>query len=111
MKTKFTVERATWFRGQGPDSRLFVDGKRCCLGFVGKQCGIPDEEMANIGRPNFVTRQYKLLYPAAFLKDEAETRFTDKCVLVNDNMYLDDVDREKTLVMLFEEQGLELEFV
>lgn len=44
---KFVVDRQIWCRGEGTsNSRLLRDdGMRCCIGFVGQQCGIADEHL------------------------------------------------------------------
>ncbi len=44
MTHSFTVDRATWLRGEGPIESTLQrpsDGKRCCLGFLALSCGIP----------------------------------------------------------------------
>ena len=43
----YTVHRKTWYRGKGyENSRLLApDGMRCCIGFVGAQRNIPDEQL------------------------------------------------------------------
>lgn len=118
MKTKFTVERATWYRGNGATgSRLLraEDGMRCCLGHVGKQCGIPDIAMQEIGSPGAIrSKEEREKFPIAFLGPTTtcnNSPFTGQCVAANDDPNINDEEREVKLIKLFKSNNLELEFV
>ena len=56
-KKSFTINRKKWLRGEGDDdSRLLrsTDNKMCCLGFLGKACGISSACLSGRGMPNTI---------------------------------------------------------
>ena len=58
-KLKVTVERSRWLRGTPHSILLDSDtGKRCCLGFVLRQEGFADEQLADRATPRNVAQQY-----------------------------------------------------
>jgi hypothetical protein len=112
---KFVVDRRTWYRGEGSsDSRLLTeDGKRCCIGFVGQQCGIPDGALLNVAEVIQVKdgdqmhkfpawmRHNSRVRDAYFMNDEIPCNPDDGegTVLVND------ATREAELIKFFEQYG------
>jgi len=128
---QFTVKRSEWYRGQGyTGSRLLreQDRKRCCLGFLGRACGIGDNEMLDVTNP-WGTKgdpgQSGTWHPGLFLADvlrhfpDIDLPLTNTMpdimatlfVVVNDSPDLDGVTREETLTRLFRHIGIEVEFV
>ncbi len=102
---KFTVDRATWWRGDWSGSRLLRnDGNRCCIGFVGQQCGIPDEDLVGMGalRP-----ESKPQIPTQLMTAEG---WIGQAYGINDAP-MDDSERESELVALFAKNGHEIEFI
>lgn len=69
----FYVVRSQWLRGgagvEGSDliSALLdpESGKRCCLGFVAAQCGIPDTDTRNVPSPRGVREEHIDKWPDA----------------------------------------------
>lgn len=111
---KFIVDRKKWYRGQGSDESnlLREDGSRCCIGFVGQQCGVPDSLMLH--RPciqegqldtlqGFPKWMYANWGPYDTLVGEAYT--------CNDNESCGDEVREVQLKIIFAKHGDEIEFV
>jgi hypothetical protein len=108
---KFVVDRKTWFRGAGSwmSSLLRGDGRRCCIGFVGNQVGCTDDEL------RFVPSVEKLLEscePAArkFPDWMQDARIFD-AYQTNDDLDLNDVERESKLKEIFARHGDEIEFI
>lgn len=104
----FTVSRKTWYRGQGGErSRLLCsDGRRCCIGFVGQQCGVPDMAMLGVWGVRAVDAQ-RSLFPAWLHNDSA----SGPAYVVNDDPTLDDDAREVRLKKIFAAHGDEIVFV
>lgn len=107
---QFTVKRSEWYRGKGaaPSKLLRTDGTRCCIGFVGQQCGIADSALLN-------RRTIGLCPP----KDEKWPTWTNsndiadtyEAYEVNDNAKLNDKEREAKLKEIFARNGDEIVFV
>lgn len=57
--THLTIDRKTWANGDqltlmgDPVESILLDstGSRCCLGFLGKACGLEDDQLRGIGTP------------------------------------------------------------
>jgi hypothetical protein len=121
----FYVSRARWLRGEGSqNSRLLrpSDGKMCCLGFYGRACGIPSEQLENAGAPDELvgyyetTVKYRDFWPKWVLQEPEDlgyrmTAATTRAMEVNDDDELGAVEREETLAELFKSVGVELVFV
>jgi hypothetical protein len=114
-RMKFTVDRKMWFRGQGADeSRMLrTDGKRCCIGFVGKQCRVPDKDMRNKKVIDAIkTPSSKALFPVWMTKDcYSVKRDIDRAYGMNDCPLMSETEREQRLKELFLRNGDEIEFV
>lgn len=107
---KFIVDRKTWYRGKGNiESKLLRnDGMRCCIGFVGKQCGIDDSLLlghaAAFQAPT--TDKWPIWFKVGNLAYPLATAYQ-----INDDPDIRDVTREEKLALLFAENGDEIEFV
>lgn len=45
---KVIIDRLLWLRGEGSDASRLIrpcDGKKCCLGFAGEQCGMSSDDL------------------------------------------------------------------
>ena len=116
IPSHFVVDRQKWFRGLGfKESRLLrSDGKMCCLGFVSKQCGVPDAQLLGIGSPCMLPEAEQLKLPVFMRGDYRIVPSTDKCMeamSVNDNLNIPDDDREGRLQSIFESNGYKLQFI
>lgn len=108
----FTVKRSEWYRGKGyEESKLLrEDGKRCCIGFVGQQCGFTDERL--LGISTVARSRYNgdsSAWPAWMLKEfsgEIQEAYT-----VNDRESITDGEREAQLKEIFKRNGYEIVFV
>jgi hypothetical protein len=107
------VDRRTWYRGKGSEeSRLLtVDGKRCCIGFVGQQCGVSDDDLR--GKSDIrnaaacgVSRQ---VWPKWMRGDDHDASIY-RAYITNDDTDLTDSERETKLKTIFAEYGDEIEF-
>lgn len=125
---KFIVDRKTWARGRidttdtedengHMPSNLLLDnyGMKCCLGFVGEQCGIPEEALLDIPGPGGVDTNYRDLFPSWLLTQKSSIKVDsdacEKAIEVNDDSNKDDAVREAILKELFAKHGDEIEFV
>lgn len=108
----FTVERATWCRGNSAYSRLLTEGNtRCCLGHIGQQCDIDDSYLLNQTSPQTVNASQHLKFPEELLNGICNTDLTTQAIIINDNIEIDDTAREEALISLFEDEDIELTFV
>jgi hypothetical protein len=107
MIKNLVIDRATWknsYHGVGPTYLLNRQGYRCCLGFLGKACGLNDNQLDVIGKPSLFKQQHiKELFPDALFELGPEY-CTNEYILINinDNNY-SDVVRESLIVEKFKE--------
>ena len=100
---KLTIDRKTWMNADNlanlkVSSLLTADGRRCCLGFLGRACGIPDSEMRGVGTPARVGYAGEIsLYGSA--AETYATKWLDG-VLSTCNGYLEDAEWTRTAVAL-----------
>ncbi len=102
----FIIDRNTWLRGQF-NSMLFraKDGKMCCLGQIGLQCGLNEKDMSehliefhNVN-PFFISLMNKNYF------------LSMKAMGINDNIYTNDKYKEIQLKSLFAKYDVELKFI
>jgi hypothetical protein len=109
---KFVVDRRTWYRGNGSgESKLLrTDGMRCCIGFVGKQCGIPDVELMD----RITVQQVEsALWPKWMqsIPPIVTRRSVGDAYGANDFTGFSDAEREEKLKRIFQANGDDIEFV
>jgi len=71
MITQFEIDRSKWRfanHGNGITNLLNSYGYMCCLGFLGRACGIKDSELSQVGKPSQVDDEWKKLFPIEFQK-------------------------------------------
>lgn len=116
----FIVKRSEWYRGHRDGSSLLreEDGRKCCIGFVGQQCGIKDSELlgqkAVGGSSDTLTSKWPKWFfsPNAIVVhhlDSSDALY--HAYYVNDNSDITDVDREAKLSQLFSLNGDTISFV
>lgn len=112
-RRRFTVYRESWLRGNGTASGLLLNGQRCCLGFLGKACGIPDGEMYQVADPESVAPELQSLWPETILSAESKTH-TRLCGNILEENDCDDFEtdelREVALSALFADAGIDVTF-
>lgn len=126
---KIIIDRSKWLRG-GSGVLSNIDGKMCCLGFALNQlCSISQDIMFNHGCPEDLTTSIKegILEnePASFLLNElpldTETIRGERTMLldswecsrlmsINDDLGLEDSEREKQISAIFKKYDTEVEF-
>lgn len=117
MFGKFLIDRKTWGRGRNtyehsPSSELLDgDGYRCCLGFVGKQCGIKDSDLLYEGTPADCVS--KFLFPSFLIAKNSELNSNEGNLLmeINDDPYTSDHYKEKKIKHIFQQYGYEVNFI
>lgn len=117
---KLVIDRSRWLRGEGPQNSWLKrqsDGKQCCLGFLGDQCGVPyglarGPEHAHGRWPE------ALFYESTFADQYGKswTRMavadvTVKLMDVNDAEACAPTHRENCITELFASIGIDAEFV
>ena len=113
---KFTVKRSEWLRGEGSGNSYLIrksDGKKCCIGFVGQQCGISDKTLT--GRQDIASFKKSetnnwlpeaSLWPAWMKSGDIAAAYE-----ANDDKNSSDRIREAELRGIFVAHGDEIEFV
>lgn len=112
---RFTVPLKEWLRGKGgPGSALLKgDGKRCCIGHVGQQCGVPDKRLLGKSKVHDIGDS-RFLFPAWMREVRAEGYAIcdiETAYTVNDDRDISDEQREAKLKEIFARHGDEIEFV
>lgn len=113
---KYTVNRKMWGRGgKGGHSSLRNNrGKQCCLGFVGRQCGIPIFHLKNEPLPSEVLSEEQCKkWPKWFINSSTKRSTQDvyKAAALNDSKDITDKVREAKLKKLFAKHGDRIVFV
>jgi ABC-type uncharacterized transport system ATPase subunit len=117
---KFTVKRSEWLRGHEGSCLLTPDGMRCCIGFVGQQCGVPDVIMQDVpslaGAVHRASFDVSALESNRLVRKEGTSGVFDRpwlftAYVINDDCTLDDSKREEKLTRLFERNGHQITFV
>jgi hypothetical protein len=111
----FTVHRSTWYRGhfgqQDSSSKLLrPDGQRCCIGFVGQQCGIPDGQLLDRGTVAVCDIDSYMKFPG-WMRSELEPSEIENAYNTNDHSQITDAEREEELIEIFARNGDTLVFV
>lgn len=101
---KFTVSRKKWLRGKNWGALFIGNAMKCCLGFVGQQCGIPTNAMHGKATPRSLGDDYCGKFPAWIQQSSASA------VDINDEPNLSDRDRETKLKDLFKKHGDQIVF-
>jgi hypothetical protein len=117
------ISRATWLRGQAENGCLLLNGQRCCLGFVARQAGLPDEEITGWDVPSGLCGKEELGNPLLapllerHVSDEdgwtyvSSSELEQELVKVNDDVTIDDAERERRLIDLARQGGYKFVFV
>jgi len=86
MIKKLTIDRARWVNGNhGHESQLLNShGEMCCLGFLGKACGVSDDSMLSTLYPSGIPQYPKKLTSVV----------VSQLAALNDKPRFDSVDEE-----------------
>ena len=109
---KLIIDRKEWYRGEGiEESKLLrTDGRRCCIGILGRAVGIPDHLLLSIGGVGSTTHHQEAAnkWPAWCQSDGGDIR----CAYgLNDRLDLSEKERERQLTELFARNDIEVEFI
>lgn len=137
VRRKLTIDRQRWIRGQ-PGSQLLIDepgiteidspaippgrnhGKMCCLGFAALELGYTPDEIRNRPSPkSVVDGGHKDLFTLARLTEPYvehpdfvnNTNTCQTLMFTNDRTDISNAEREATLVRIFAELGIDVEFI
>lgn len=115
-KIKFTVRRKNWLRGNTDTSTLLNDtGSMCCLGFLGRACGIKQKDLLFRDTPASCA-DIAESYPKSIVKKKKDKTWyvnSDICfqiMNINDKDKLSLSERESKLKTLFKKAGIEVTF-
>lgn len=130
---KFTIDRERWCRGRADGGAKLLrkdDGTRCCLGFFLSACGIPDDQLRDVGEPNEVannahkpdTWPSEAAFLLEYLRDEDATEDDDQSCWAgrqpeqtlideNDDIDLENDEREENIARIFARHGHEVTFI
>lgn len=116
-KIKFTVRRKNWLRGKGDALLLNENGSMCCLGFLGRACGLKKKDMLELGTPEDVDIEEPdkgTQFPYSIVDKHdyfmGNTGLCYEIIDVNDAPNLSSKEREQKLTKLFAEGGIEVTF-
>lgn len=119
-----TIDRAHWGRGDLRPKRsrgsslVHVDDgvwtekiptkhlTMCCLGFLGKRCGLSEPEMAGSAYPRGLKQELQELYP-----DWLDTNTQEELASINDSGELTEKEREAQVKEEFKKHGVTVKFV
>ena len=111
---RFVIDRTKWLRGKGTGILLNEEGCRCCIGFVGSQLGIEDDDLLNIFCLRGVDGIGSMARTCGFVHSSSggvtDAPFIQMAYELNDDFTLDDAARESKLIELFKANGHELVF-
>lgn len=127
---KVTVDRTRWLRGGNGTLLERGTGKMCCLGFVCKQVGLEDSTIQNQADPQELYQssmdfedgeetenektdflRKKLGAEVKLLRYSSNTEVCERLISTNDMANIDDSERERMLIELAEEAGIEFSFI
>lgn len=100
---KLVIDRTKWLRGTGNGWLLNNEGRMCCLGFECLRHGVVPQKIDSVNMPNSI-RDSRL--PVWLMGTDA-----DLAANVNDNMNIDDLERESQIKDIFARHEIEVEFV
>lgn len=119
---KLTIDRDKWLRGTG-DGALYLGGAMCCLGFLGRACGIGVEDLYGIGCPSGLqdgqAKKHRKVWELMNNSLETPRKVLDDLasdveaifIAINDSTLIGDKKRERLLTKEFAKIGVEVEFV
>lgn len=99
MPLHVAIDRRYWARGNYPSTRLLDDRQmRCCLGHLGRACGVPDSELEGHGTFFEVAQSGVLLvHPAlTWALEYAEILHLTNAQQARDAMGVNDADLDNT---------------
>jgi hypothetical protein len=92
----------------------------CCLGFFGKQLGVPYTKMTGVGGPMELRRNEQMKFldtgllkqdPFSYGYQYYNTEVCDRLLSVNDSSSLTAEYREKRITALFKKIGIKVRFI
>src|SRR5688572_540531 len=109
------IDRRGWLRAEGfANSRLLraFDGKKCCLGFYCLQRGFEASDLKGMSVPSSLLRANPEVLPrlSGLVNDDEHTDVCVQMMLINDNRWITDSERERQLTDKFREIGIEVKF-
>lgn len=111
------IDRSKWLRGEGViPSKLVrtMDGKMCCLGFMGLACGVTREEMFNLSSPHQLSVSKALLFEGVVVNYEGNYLITligRGLFAANDSRIISEQERELQITRFFSSIGVEVSFI
>ena len=124
---RLTIQRWKWLRGEGGTTSYLLrrrDRMMCCLGFLGRSCGLQDAEILGEGTPVNINVPCEADRWAWLTGDDGNTLTDDatKIMHINDYNIIDshmrkesyspksEADREAKLTEIFAQHGIEAVF-
>lgn len=101
----FEIPRDKWGTGR----LLNNDGTMCCLGHLGRACGITDPALRSEGA--YPNRNWtKFGYPKKFTTEDGTADAMTLAAGVNDDMRLSRPEKERQIKVLFASRGIKVTF-
>lgn len=114
---RLVIKRSEWYRGRGPNNSQLVcmNGEKCCLGFLGVECGIDLAHLLTatpigtiLGGRDAVRGEWP---DGIFTLGGANSAWTSQAMSINDDDRMGDGLREERLIEHFALISIELSFV
>jgi hypothetical protein len=109
---KLIIDRKKWGRGTN-DGRLLFRGKMCCLGFLGLQCGLSENQIRGKHMPYSVfvsVKRNKSVWAKMINTIIDSTVLANDLATINDNPNTSDTQKEFKITQKFKEIGVEVKF-
>lgn len=117
---KLTIDRSKWVCKRnkpkaGPSCLMNTQGFKCCLGFLGSACGIPDKTMQGIGTLSAFNEypEFKGILPKGldtYTPPSNQFRTNESQAIDLNDAGPNPEETEKGLVEVFERMGIALTF-
>lgn len=113
---KLTINRNKWARGglNGDAALLNDQGAMCCLGFACKKLGAKDGDIRALGTPQqlHLSQRQKFARFGQLLNNKGcDRKLTQEAVDINDNIDLNELEREAELKPILRKLGFDVKFV
>ncbi len=111
---QLTIDRKIWDRGNGsyPSCMLNDNGTYDCMGFLGKACGLTDDQLKNVTTPMWIPLSW---CPGILVRSSNDavdnSELCSKLIRTNDNKKTSDLEKEAEFTKLFTLLDVNVQFV
>jgi hypothetical protein len=119
---EFTISRSTWRsgddgihkHGNGLTLLQNKEGYCCCLGQIAKQIGFVEKDIAYRGEPCLIPKLQPCILTRLDDYDDGDyyynSKFSDELMAINDDRYIDIIERERQIIEKAKEFKVTIKF-